>query len=299
MKNDNLKILNNQEQEYKAAGSGRAQVTSTTDPGVFYDVALSNAHIRRKTYATVCFRTNSSYFSVARAYKREQVGGGKRSGIKGFSKSSRRRLLYKIAGIRRDVDLPCFVTLTYPDNFPTVAAAKRDLKVFLQRLKYKFKDSSGIWKLEPQERGAPHYHCLVWGVREGELFDWVAYNWYDIAGNSDRNHLKFHLGLLPNSQPCVAKVRSWRGVWAYASKYLGKTFEVAGWSNEWTGRFWGSWGQLPEGELVEMQIPDNVAIMSMRMQRRFAKLKKFSNIRVTTFCDANQWFSRIIIPFLE
>ena len=38
------------------------------------------------------------------------------------------------------------------------------------------------WKLEPQERGAPHYHCLIWGVDEGELLDFVAYTWYEIAG---------------------------------------------------------------------------------------------------------------------
>ena len=101
----------------------------------------------------------------------------------------------------------------------------------------------GIWKLEPQERGAPHYHCLIWGVDEEDLFDFVAYTWYEIAGNNDRNHLKFHLGLLPNSKPCVSKVRSWRGVWAYASKYLGKTFEVAGWEGNGLAAF-GDHGEI-------------------------------------------------------
>lgn len=261
-------------------------------------VSLSKAHIRRKIYPTITFRENSSFISVARAYDRPQVGGGKRSVIKGFSRNSRRRLMYKIAGIRRDAELPCFVTITYPNEFPTLPRAKRDLKVFLQRLKYKFPNSSGIWKLEPQERGAPHYHCLVWGVKEGPLLDFVAYSWYEIAGNNDRNHLKFHLGLLPKSKPCVSKVRSWRGVWAYASKYLGKTFEVAGWNEQWTGRYWGTWGKLPEGELVEYKIPDKLAITSMRYQRRFAKLKKFSNIRITTFCDADQWVNKLILPLI-
>lgn len=265
----------------------------------FGPAPLSKAHIRRKLHPTITFRENSSFISVARPYNKPQVGGGKRSAINGFSKQSRRRLLYKIAGIRRDAELPNFVTLTYPNEFPTLARAKRDLKVFLQRLKYKFPNSSGIWKLEPQERGAPHYHCLVWGVKEGPLLDFVAYTWYDIAGNNDRNHLKFHLGLLEGSKPCVSKVRSWRGVWAYASKYLGKTFEVAGWNEQWTGRYWGTWGKLPEGELVEYAIPDQLAIKSMRYQRRFAKLKRYSHIRITTFCDADQWINRLIIPLLN
>ena len=144
-------------------------------------VALSNAHIRRKTSSKVIFREGSSFYSVSRPVSKVTEARGVRSSIKGFSTASRRRLLYKIAGIRRDAELPCFVTLTYPNEFPTIERAKRDLKIFIQRLKYKF-SCSGIWKLEPQERGAPHYHCLIWGVDEGELLDFVAYTWYEIAG---------------------------------------------------------------------------------------------------------------------
>jgi len=272
---------------------------SERERGSLAAATLSNAHIRRKNQSTVTYRENSSFLSVARAFDRAQVGGGKRSAISGFSRNSRRRLMYKIAGIRRDAKLPCFVTLTYPNEFPTVARAKRDLKVFLQRLKYKFPEASGIWKLEPQERGAPHYHCLIWGVAEGILLDWVAFTWYEMSGQQDRNHLLFHLGLLPGSKPCVSQVRSWRGVWAYASKYLGKTFEIAGWTDQWTGRFWGCWGSLPEGQLVEQAIPDRIAITSMRLQRKFAKLKKFSHVRVTIFCDADQWISKLITPNLN
>ena len=273
-------------------GSERERSTGTA-------ATLSKSHIRPQNQSTFTYRENSNYLSVARAFDRAQVGGGKRSAINGFSRNSRRRLMYKIAGIRRDANLPCFVTLTYPGEFPTVARAKRDLKILLQRFKRKFTAVSGIWKLEPQERGAPHYHCLVWGVPEAELLHWIAFTWYDISGAGDRNHLLFHLGLLPRSKPCVSRVRSWRGVWAYASKYLGKTFEVAGWTDQWTGRFWGSWGTLPEGQLHEEIIPDRIALASMRLQRKFAKMKKFSHIRVTTFCDADQWVSKLFTPSLN
>lgn len=273
-------------------GSERERSTGTAAP-------LSKSHNRRKNQCTFTYRENSNFLSVARAFDRAQVGGGKRSAINGFSRNSRRRLMYKIAGIRRDAKLPCFMTLTYPAEFPTVARAKRDLKIFVQRFKYKYPNSSGIWKLEPQERGAPHFHGLDWGVGEAELLDWVAYTWYEIAGNGDRNHLLFHLGLLHDTEPCVAQVRSWRGVWAYASKYLGKTFEVAGWTAQWTGRFWGTWGALPEGQLHEGIISDRIALTSMRLQRKFAKMKKFSHVRVTTFCDADQWVAKLITPNLN
>lgn len=259
---------------------------------------LSKAHIRPRPTPKVSYRVGSSFLSVSRGYKVEQVGGGKRKQIKGFSKQSRRRLMYLIAGIRRDADLPCFVTLTYPAYFPTVEKAKRDLKIFLQRIKRRF-ECSGIWKLEPQERGAPHYHMLIWGVGQGELFDWVVHNWYDIAGNGDKNHLLFHLGALKDSQPCVTEVYSFRGVWSYASKYIGKTFEVAEWGTQWTGRFWGRWGDLPQGDLKEAIIPERLAIISMRYQRRFARLKRYSHLRVTTFCDADQWVEKIFSPLLN
>ena len=209
---------------------------------------LSTAHIRPR----VSWRAGASLLQTSKGAVCPAVGGGKRSKISGFSVASRRRLMRTIGAIRRDADLPCFVTLTYPGEFPTVERAKRDLKVFLQRLARRWPGQAGyIWKLEPQQRGAPHYHLLVWGVPVLELFAWVVSVWYEIAGNGDPNHRAFHAGQLPGSRPCVERVRSFRGVWAYASKYLGKTFEVAEWGTQWTGRFWGIGGResIPFGEL--------------------------------------------------
>ena len=46
-------------------------------------------------------------------------------------------------------------------------------------------------------------------------------------------------------------MNSFKGVWFYASKYLGKTFEVAGWNSKWTGRYWAVAApeNIPFGEL--------------------------------------------------
>lgn len=224
------------------------------------------------------------------------VGGGKRNPIKGFTRASRLRLMRTIARVRRDADLPCFVTLTYPGEFPTVERAKRDLDVFLKRLRRHFPKAGGIWKLEPQQRGAPHYHMLVWGVAENDLFTWVVVAWYDIAGNGDQNHLLFHSGHLPGSKPCVTRVRSFRGVWSYASKYLGKTFEIAEWGSLWTGRYWAvfqpvniPFGALRQTELTLRQVHD-----LQRYQRRFTGMRSRRWQRsITMFCDANQWDLRM------
>ena len=224
------------------------------------------------------------------------MGGGKRGQVKGFSASSRRRLLYTIGAIRRDAELPNFVTLTYPDKFPTVEVAKRDLKVFRQRFDRQYPNAGAIWKLEPQQRGAPHYHLLVWGCNTAQLLAWTVKNWYDIAGNGDLNHLYFHSGMLKGSQPCVSKVRSFRGVWAYAAKYLGKTFDVAEWGQKWTGRFWGVIRRenIPFGALVQVELPYKRVVTLMRYQRRFSRVKVRQYNSLSTFCDADQWVKNLI-----
>jgi hypothetical protein len=203
-------------------------------------------------------------------------------------------MLYKIASIRRDADLPCFVTLTYPDAFPTVQRAKRDLKVYLQRLAREFPGSGWIWKLEPQQRGAPHYHLLVWGVDVGDLLSWTIKTWYEIAGNGDRNHYLFHAGQLGN-KPCVQLVRSFRGVWSYASKYLGKTFEVAEWGSQWTGRFWGIGRpkNIPFGASQVLYLGRCEVVGVMRYQRRFSGLKRAHGNSLTIFCDVDQWIDKM------
>ena len=200
-----------------------------------------------------------------------------------------------IAQVRQDAELPDFVTLTYPDAFPTVERAKRDIKVFLQRLERQFPDAGYIWKLEPQQRGAPHYHLLVWGCKEGELFRWVVNSWYEIAGNGDFNHWKFHSGALEGSKPCVQKVRSFKGVWSYASKYIGKTFDVAEWGEQWTGRFWGvgSRQNIPFGEIENIEVTMKQVISIMRYQRRYSGIKSRQYDSLTIFCNANHWIDKL------
>jgi len=258
---------------------------------------LSNAHIRPFLY----FREGSSILKSTKGEKMEQKGGGLRGSVSGFSRQSRYRLMQTIGSIRREAELPDFVTLTYPENFPTVEQSKRDLKIFLQRLNRKFPQAGYIWKLEPQDRGAPHFHMLVWGCETKTLFRWVCVNWYDIAGQGDINAFLFLQGALKDSKPCVAKVRSWRGVWSYASKYLGKTFEVAQWGDKWTGRFWGigKRSNIPFGEEIKIEITKRQVVQIMRFQRRYAHIKGRSQNSLTIFCDADQWINKLFADSLQ
>jgi hypothetical protein len=241
--------------------------------------------------------SGAGLLKVSQGVPGKAPAGGKRGKIKGFSFASRRRLMQTIARIRLDAPLPMFVTLTYPNKFPSPNESKKHIDLFRKRLLRTFPDIGYIWKLEPQERGAPHYHMLVYGVPLHDLFMFTVTAWYEIAGGGDNKHLMFHLGAFRGSQPCVQQVRSRQGVMRYASKYLGKTFEVVGWDEVYPGRFWAvvQKENIPFGQDMVMYITEKDAHAWMRYQRRFAHIKKHLNwSSLTTFCDADQWTQNIM-----
>jgi len=219
---------------------------------------------------------------------------GDRGVIKKFSWQSRRRLLYKIAEINTRV-LPVFATLTYPKVFPDDPVKwKSDLTNLFKRLQRKYPQSAMIWKLEPQERGAPHYHLLIWGVPYEDLYSFIPSNWYDIAGGGDPLHLKWHWGLLGNGNThCVSRVRSWRGVMAYASKYMGKVCDNAGWDSP--GRFWGvkSRENIPWAEIVKVAISYKDGYKFIRLMRHYAHLPSMAFKGLTIFCNPNFWYDNL------
>jgi hypothetical protein len=231
---------------------------------------------------------------VSRGIDCDAPKGGIRGKVKGFSFASRRRLMYTIAKIRLDAELPMFITLTYPNKFPSPMESKKHLVRFIKRLRRAFPEIGFIWKLEPQERGAPHYHILAWGVSENDLQEFVPGAWHEIAGGDDAFHLMFHKGQLGN-QHCVNAVRSRNGVMRYASKYLGKTFDVAGWDEIYPGRFWSvvNAKNIPFGVECVFEISKSKAEHIIRYQRRFSKMKSRNYASLTTFCDSSQWVKNI------
>lgn len=200
-----------------------------------------------------------------------RVGGGKRRSIVGFSKHSRRRLLRLIGTIDQTKSLPLFITLTYPATYPTARKSKEHLKEFIRRLKVFYPKMSGIWKLEAQKRGAPHYHLLVWGV--GYIpFQAVGTLWYNVTGRISPEHEQ------AGTQCCRAGM--FRRVWAYAGKYLAKVEEApqdATW--ERPGRFWGVFGRehLPISPAYEFPYSDRVLYTLRRYARRAIGAKQHTS----------------------
>ena len=162
---------------------------------------------------------------------------GLRGNVEGFSNASRRRLMRKIAAIDRETleTPPIFGTLTYPGEWPSDPKQwKRDLDAWGKRLRRRHPNACVIWKLEPQKRGAPHYHLLIFNVPHLDKH-WLAQSWYEVVDSGDERHLR--------AGTRIESIRTWRGVMSYASKYTAKVVDELpeGW--EAVGRMWGIIGR--------------------------------------------------------
>ena len=175
---------------------------------------------------------------------------GEEQRITSFSSKARRRLRKTLHSVRRDARA-VFVTLTYHETDPTPFGAKDHLDTFVKRLfRWLSSDMDGVcspslvWKMEPQERGVPHFHLLIYGT------DFVPVQklsriWHESTGESSRQHLKAGVDV----ESAVNEDGKLQG---YLSKYMGKTYEQ--WPGEggflYTGRWWGVRGRshLPVAE---------------------------------------------------
>lgn len=156
--------------------------------------------------------------------------------ILGFSHQSRMRLLQRINGLdrRRWKVPPVMVTLTYPGQWPKGPRVwKRHLQAFRKRLEREYGPIPAFWKMEFQERGAPHFHLLAYDARArlcAHAFKrWLTRNWYEVVNSGDERHRRAGTNVeIPHSR---------RKMEAYATKYVGKPEE----GQEGAGRYWGVW----------------------------------------------------------
>lgn len=193
--------------------------------------------------------------------------------IRSFSRRSRSRLNKKIASIRKN-QIPCFVTLTYHNQYPTeFEDFKYHLHKFFVNLHHKFPNFGAIWKLEFQKRGAPHYHLLIWGVSVKDLQEYVPAIWNKIAGYESIEHLAWHKGELGHgNKHCVQEINSWHGVTSYAAKYFSKVDETLR-----SGRIWGVRGHVPFSKILEFSVNFEIAL---KFRRYLANLRHYEFSRL-------------------
>ena len=223
-----------------------------------------------------------------------RIGGGVRKPITTFSAPSRRLFMRRLGalpvhGLLAKSDC-VLVGLTYPAEFPGARASKRHLKMLRDRLRREYGDRfCGGWKLEPQKRGAPHYHFLGFlerlpvpsgearyaFLRDGRAVScgadldaftgWLHQAWWEIVGEGSVAHYLHGVD--------VQVVENPDRVGAYVAKYVGKALDSLG-EVEWRepGRFWG----LLNAKLIRRMLTGEIRVLTRaeylfcrRLFRRF------------------------------
>jgi hypothetical protein len=171
-----------------------------------------------------------------------------------------------------------FVTLTYPDSYldgyiDDWQRWKRDGATLIKRLRRRYPDARGIWRIELVTRKsgayegalAPHFHFIWWGVdlldywELVEFREWLARAWYEVVGTGDEKHLEAGT----ECAPCKSRQHSR----AYVSKYIAKE-EGDGLP---IGRRWGWFGEIDTSPVVVTALTRPQAVELRRMVARWLK----------------------------
>jgi len=170
-----------------------------------------------------------------------------------MSPASRRRFRLHLMSIDWSRYTSFWVSLTYHNEWPASSEGwKRDLDVFGKRV-WRAWGARGLkfwtWRLERQQRGAPHYHLIVAfkpgsDVSAGAFRAWCTRAWLEIVGGwesdwaamahgvdvdqvvsvdrHDRPHLGGILGYLV-SEHCKVDQNAWQG------EHTGRVWGISGW----------------------------------------------------------------------
>lgn len=190
--------------------------------------------------------------TVSKGAGGDRVGGGERGEIKVFSAESRYRLFRLIHQLR--FDKVTFCTLTYPADFPTDKKVyKAHLKEYRRRFERLYGKVAAVWRLEFQERGAPHYHIMYLDAPHIPILEWCRL-WSDVIRTDDENHRKIGVDVK------LVTGSSEKGLIAsYLGKYVAKVdTTTTSETDRKPGRWWGKWN-VEEPEPYVIPITDNEA----------------------------------------
>jgi hypothetical protein len=173
-----------------------------------------------------------------------KAGGGKRGDIQNFSREARKRLIEMMHKIKYERVL--FVTLTYPSVFPTVSKVyKAHLKEFRRRFELVYGKLRAFWRLEFQERGAPHFHIMYLDAPFIPVHD-LCWLWKCVTKTMDMAH-----EVLGVDVKLIVGSKEKRLIMSYIAKYISKVDERTKKDDtKQAGRYWGRWNITEETPLV-------------------------------------------------
>lgn len=200
----------------------------------------------------------------------------KRENLRAWLEGSNRKKCYgwshksRVALIRRlgecsvsSFETPYFISLTYHLKYPDAAGAKRDLKNWLDRIRRQDKDFAYVWKLEFQERGAPHFHCIIFPSDNRMTGNQLRQHWHEIARDNedDKHHAEY--GTMVDR---CERLHSFQKMFRYVSKYASKQVQ----NDEPNGRYWGTSRNIVDPEKTDsLPITPEVETVIRRVAKRW------------------------------
>lgn len=274
---------------------------------------LSKSHISPRApepCVTVC--PGASYLKVYRGPQRpepqrEREAPPKRGRCLHFSAPCQRRLRNAMAQMLR-IAPAAFATLTYPAVWePNARTWKRHLDMLTKRMRRRYPELAGFWKLEFQRRGAPHFHLMIFGAPTTEdnprafveLRQWIATNWFEVVASGDEKHLYAGTQL--------DEVRT--NAQQYTCKYVSKDQLPESVRDTHNGRWWGAFNRskLPKVEPVEIPLLKHEAQFLLRIVKRhvsrlqpptarrprYRRRRSRASTGIVLICDATVWARRL------
>jgi hypothetical protein len=146
----------------------------------------------------------------------------------------------RVHAIDRDAD-GLFITLTYHETKPTPDRVKKDFDALWAWLEREYngpsvRPISCVWKMEPQDRGTPHIHLILYGVPFIPAQK-LSRRWHEITGETSKKHRKAGVDI----ETAVNEDGKLQG---YLAGYMEKTYDHwpgAEPGDPWwnPGRWWG------------------------------------------------------------
>lgn len=184
--------------------------------------------------------------------------------------------------------IPAMITLTLPGDWLAVAPDGKTFKKLVKKFRKRWERAwgqpvLGLWKLEFQKRGAPHFHLFTvvpdGRTAVGQQFrEWLSATWAAVVAHPDPEERRKH-ELAGTGVDYAAGLRSRdpRRISIYFSKhglYGAKEYQNTV-PPEWQGpgmgpgRFWGVWGL--QRVAVAVEVTPQAATMAARVMRRWAR----------------------------
>ena len=193
------------------------------------------------------------------------VGGGRRGCVDGMTRGSAKRLRHAVVNnpvLNRAGNW--WVGLTYPGEFTENG---REVKRHLDRLlkRWARRGWAGVWGLEYQERGAPHFHLILNAgdvITQKTMRLTISVDWFECVGSGDERHLR--------AGTSCSRVKSSEGACIYLTQYIVKQDQKKVPEGVYSpGRMWGVFGtRTPEPVIVEGAKHERHIVDLVRVVRR-------------------------------